>query len=156
MSVKSVMTALADQVRRLSGRTETMSVETMTSALSGVEAGGGNKVYSGTVTTSAGNVLTIDTGVNVASSDVFMLLYTGSSYEGSAYNGYGIFVVSAIKTPSEVRTSCASAVMDDEEAYPWVYNVNSGVTYSGTKVNVSVGGLYAFVPETYYWCLIKG
>jgi hypothetical protein len=39
MSVKSVMTALADQVRRLSGKTGTMSIETMTSELSAVTKG---------------------------------------------------------------------------------------------------------------------
>ena len=36
MSLKTIFTALADQVRRLSGRTGMLGVEAMTDALSGV------------------------------------------------------------------------------------------------------------------------
>lgn len=39
MSLKTIFTALADQVRRLSGRTGTLGVEAMTDALSGVMLG---------------------------------------------------------------------------------------------------------------------
>lgn len=40
MNINSVMTAHADQVRRLSGKTGLMTIEAMTAALSGVELGG--------------------------------------------------------------------------------------------------------------------
>lgn len=42
MSVQSEMTALADQVRRLSGETGTLGISAMTTALAGVTAGGGS------------------------------------------------------------------------------------------------------------------
>lgn len=41
MSVKSEMTALADQVRRLSGETAQLGISAMTAALAGVTAGTG-------------------------------------------------------------------------------------------------------------------
>lgn len=44
MSVKSEMTALANQVRRLSGETGTLGISAMTAALAGVTAGGGSGV----------------------------------------------------------------------------------------------------------------
>lgn len=41
MSVQSEMTALADQVRRLSGETAELGIAAMTAALAGVTGGGG-------------------------------------------------------------------------------------------------------------------
>lgn len=44
MSVQSEMTALANQVRRLSGETGALGISAMTTALAGVTAGGGSGV----------------------------------------------------------------------------------------------------------------
>ena len=44
MSVQSEMTALANQVRRLSGETGVLGISAMTTALAGVTAGGGSGV----------------------------------------------------------------------------------------------------------------
>lgn len=44
MSVSSEMTALADQVRRLSGETAALGISAMTAALDGVTSGGGSGV----------------------------------------------------------------------------------------------------------------
>ena len=44
MSVQSEMTALANQVRRLSGETGALGISAMTAALAGVTAGGGSGV----------------------------------------------------------------------------------------------------------------
>ena len=44
MSVKTSMTALADQVRRLSGETAELGIDAMTTALEGVTAGGSGGV----------------------------------------------------------------------------------------------------------------
>lgn len=52
MSVKSVMTALADQVRRLSGRSGTLSIEAMTTALNGIVDQGTKTATLDTSTTS--------------------------------------------------------------------------------------------------------
>lgn len=41
MSVDSVMTAMADEVRRLSGEAAKLSISAMTAVLAGIELGGG-------------------------------------------------------------------------------------------------------------------
>lgn len=66
MSVQSEMTALANQVRRLSGETGALGISAMTTALAGVTVGGGSGVtiqrYEGTFTTDDNGNAEVDCG----------------------------------------------------------------------------------------------
>lgn len=102
MSVQSEMTAIANQVRRLSGETGALGISAMTTALAGVTAGGGSGVtiqrYEGTFTTDDNGNAEVDCGFQP---DVVYLL---------GENGAGLYS-QAIVFAEELRDGIPVTVM---------------------------------------------
>lgn len=157
MSVKTSMTALADQVRRVSGKTGKMTVDEMTSALSDVLDDGSQEdensksVYTGTISTEASTSiktsLTIDTGVTLSDDDIFLLV--PNSENQNIYTSAAVLV--ARYAPTTSYSICAE--IKNSYLYHEKYESADRVVYSGTTVTVS--GVKPFLCVEYMWILIK-
>lgn len=139
MSVKTIFTALGDQVRRLAGRSDKMSVEVMTEALAGVTLG----VDASGLTASASDVIGDkvfigssggrQTGTMVNNGAVSATLdATTKSYTVPAgyHNGNG-------KVQVVTQTKSVTPGSSSQTVYP-----DSGKLLSAVTVGASSGGVY--------------
>lgn len=119
-------------------------------------AASGAQVKNGTVTASAKQTLSINTGVTLSSSDTFILVYNGTSYEGLSFGSENI-AIAAIKTSSGSKVIVADAEgdFDNGMSYPYI-QVGGTVSFSGSTVTVTCPSYTYFRNVSYAWYLIKG
>lgn len=137
MSLKTIFTALADQVRRLSGRTGMLGVEAMTDALSGVKLGvdasgltaGANDVILDKEFIGASGGRQVGTMVNHGAVDITLdaasKIY---SVPAGYHNGEG-------KVRAVTQTKTVSPTSSDQTVYP-----DSGKLLSAVTVQGAAGG----------------
>ena len=139
MSLKSILSALGDQVRRLSGKKNTMGLEEMTESLASVELGvntegltaASSDVVSGKVFIGANSEQEIGTMVNRGAVDVTLDGVTKEyTVEAGYHNGKG-------KVHVETQTKTVVSSLEDKNVYPDSGKVISAVVvkpgvYTGT------------------------
>jgi hypothetical protein len=117
-------------------------------------ASSGKQVYSGTATGSGRNNMTINTGVTLSNSDVFIMSPSSPYGGGDAY--LYSFVVGAIKNASK---NMVASISIEEFDGDWGNCIRQGaVSYSGQSVSLNSGSSYIQFPAeiNYTWYLIKG
>lgn len=171
MSVKTIFTALSDQVRRLSGRTEKMGVEAMTDALAGVTLG----VDASGLTASASEVVMdktfigssggVQTGsmVNNGAVDVTLDASTKTySVPAGYHNGNGkVQVVTQTKSvipgdteqtvyPDSGKLLSAVTVAAGAGGYTGTFTIGSSLTSVTVNVGAEIGEddmLFMFIDQ---------
>lgn len=120
MSVQSEMTALANQVRRLSGETGALGISAMTTALAGVTAGGGSGATiqrkTGTFTTDESGNATVDCGFQP---DVVTIPVGLQTVDGLDYEQIVSIDFSSVTTDAE-RKECCCFAPDDTGLFVFV------------------------------------